>query len=148
MTVLADVVQKNDTVASDSSTAQKRNQSYWYEGGQDFSLYVIIPSTTSLLGGAESDTARSYISPILKTLANYTFNSPLVDEVYQPVTYVGNETDDYIKAYYVHRYDFLAKYFIQNADTSDFDNGTPLQLIDGTITDTEDMIFKPQTRQL
>lgn len=139
-------IYKNDTVASDLSTAQKKNQSYWYEVQQNFSVFVVVPSTGSVLGGAEADKARSYELPLLKSIANYQFPSSLNEEKYQPVVYVGNETDDYIKAYYVHRFDFLAKGFIQTIDTIAFNNGVPLQTIDGTIKDTQNMIYKPILR--
>ena len=140
------IAYKDDTVASDLSSAQKRNQSYYYGVQQDFSIYVVIPSKGSVLGGQEADQARSYETAILRSIVNYQFPSPLCDKEYQPITYVGNEPDDYIKAYYVHRFDFLAKGFVQQEDTAAFNNGVPLQLIDGTITD-KGMTFKPNMRQ-
>ena len=136
---------KNDTIASDLSTAKLKNQTYWYETQRDFSIYVALSSKTSTLGGSQSDTARGYESALLKSLANHVFNSNLTEETYQPVVYVANETDDYVDAYYIHRFDFLAKGFIQTEDTAAFGNGVPLQLISGTITD-KGMTYKPTTR--
>jgi len=140
-------IYKNDTIASDLSTAQTRNQNYWYQSQRDLSIYVALSSKSSTLGGAEADTARSYESALLKSLANHVFNSALSDSVYQPTVYVANETDDYVDAYYIHRFDFLAKGFITKEDTAAFSNGTPLQLVNGTITD-KGMTYKPTTRTL
>jgi hypothetical protein len=139
------IVYKDGTVASDLSTAQEKNQSYWYTVQQNLEIYIVIPSKGSILGGAESDLARSYETALLRSIVNYAFPSPLTEEDYQPITYVGNETDDYIKAYYVHRFDFLAKGFVQTPDTISFNKGVPLQLINGTITDKQ-MTFKPNMR--
>lgn len=139
-------VYKDDTVANDLSTAQKKNQSFWYETQQNFSIYTIVPSKSSVLAGAEADQSRSYEYALLKSITNYQFSSYLTEQNHQPVVYVGNETDDYIKAYYVHRFDFLAKGFVQQEDTIDFNNGVPLQLVDGLILDTEQMTYKPNFR--
>ena len=136
---------KDGTVSSDLSTAQEKNQSYWQEVQQNLAIYIVIPSKGSILGGAESDLARSYITALLRSIANYSLPSPLTEEEYQPITYVDDEEDDYIRAYYVHKFDFLAKGFIQTADTVAFNKGVPLQLISGTITDKQ-MTFKPQLR--
>lgn len=138
-------VYKDGTVASDQSTSQYRNRDYWYQANQNFSVYVIIPSTTNTLGGLEADKARTYEEAILKAIANYEFSSQLSDVNYQPAVYVGNETDDYINAYYVHRFDFVAQNIVRYEDTAQFNNGAPLQVIDGTITD-KDMTFKPNLR--
>jgi len=140
-------IYKNDTIASDLSTAQTRNQNYWYQSQRDLSIYVALSSKSSTLGGAEADTARGYESALLKSLANYVFNSALTDSVYQPMVYVASETDDYVDAYYIHRFDFLAKGFITKEDTAAFSNGTPLQVINGTIAD-KGMTYKPTTRIL
>ena len=140
------IVYRDSTVASDLSTAQEKNKSYFYEVQQNLSIYTVIPSKASVLGGAEADQSRAYETALLRSIVNFSFPSPLVDSTYQPITYVGNETDDYIKAYYVHRFDFLAKGYVQNADTISFNNGVPLKVIDGTITDTEGMIYKPNMR--
>jgi len=137
-------IYKNETIASNISSAQNKNQSFYFEAQQDFSLYVFLPSKTSTLGGEQSDTARIYEKPILKSIANHIFDSNLVERTYQPCAYVGNESDDYVAAYYVHRFDFLAKGFVQSGDTADFNNGTPLKIINGTLD--SGLIFKPNFR--
>ena len=139
------VIYKDGTVASDLTGALNRNESFYYDGQKDFSIYVIIPSKNDVTGANASDTARSYEVAILKAIANFQFPSPLTDATYQPTVYVGNESDDYIKAYYVQRYDFLAKGLIQRKDTADFDQGVPLELIDGSIRD-KGMTYKPVMR--
>ncbi len=136
---------KNDTIASDLSTAQKKNQSYWYEIQRNFSIFVVVPSKTSVLGGVQADLARSYEKALNRSIVNYQFPSVLSEVKYQPVTYVDNDEDDYIKAYYVHRFDYLVKSFIQTEDTISFNDGVPLELVDGTITDKQ-MTFKPNMR--
>jgi hypothetical protein len=137
-------IYKNETIASNISSAQNKNESFHYEAQQDFSIYIFLSSKNSVLGGEQSDTARSYEKPILNSIANYIFDSNLVERTYQPCAYVGNEADDYVVAYYVHRFDFLVKGFVQSGDTTSFDNGTPLKIINGTFD--KGLIFKPNLR--
>ena len=136
---------RNDTVGSDVSSAQIKGQDFYYQDQQDFSIYIVIPSKGSVLGGTESDLARTYKNYLLKSIANYIFSSDLTEVSYQPCTYVDNEPDDYVKAYYVHRFDFSIMGFIQAEDTAEFSNGVPLQLINGSITDTT-MTYTPRMR--
>lgn len=144
-TIGANIIYKDGTVASDLTSAINTNESFRYEGQNDFSIYVIVPSKNDATGANASDQARSYEVPILKAIANYQFPSLLADSFYQPTVYVGNESDDYIKAYYVHRFDFLAKGLVQESDTTDFDQGTPLLLIDGSMQG-KDITYKPVMR--
>lgn len=136
---------KDGTIANDQTTAQYANKDYWYQAVQNFSIFVVIPSKNTVLGGLQADQARSYEMPILKSIANYQFSSYLSDQQYQPVVYTGNETDDYIKAYYVHRFDFIAQDMITIGDTAAFNNGVPLEVIDGAFTD-KSLEFKPNLR--
>jgi len=122
---------KNDTVVGDSSTAKRTNEDYWNSAQQSFSIYIVIPATTSILGGDIADNAKGYLKPILKALANYIFESDLSDEEMQPCQYVGDEADDYITATYTHRFDFVVQGFIQVSDTTDYDLGVPLQRVEG-----------------
>jgi hypothetical protein len=132
---------KDDTTTTDPSSAKNTNQSYFYDTIQEFSIYIFIPSEDEVLGGAASDLARQIEQPILKSIANYEFSSFLCEQNYQQSTYVGSEADEYNTVTYVHRFDFLAKGFIQNADTIDFNPGVPLKAIDGSILD-KDMTYK------
>ena len=137
---------RDDITATDPSAAQNRNESFFYESQQDFSILTFLPTQGETLAGSSSDKARTFERPILKSIANFPFSSPLTESVYQPAVYGGNGTEDYNTAYYVHRFDFLAKGYIQIADVSDVNPGVPLDLVDGTIKDTEGMIFKPRFR--
>jgi hypothetical protein len=131
------VVYKDGTVASDISASKNQNESYFYEAAQDFSVYLYLPSVDQVLGGVASDKAREYETFILKSIANYAFSSELVDINYNPTSYVGNESDIYNVAYYVHRYDFTAKGYIQEADTIDVNPGVPLEEVDASDRDWE-----------
>lgn len=131
---------KDDTIVGDSSSAKMRNEDYWAPTQQAFSLFVIIPSKSSILGGDISDIARSYKKPILKALANYNFTSDLIEEYMQPCQYVSNESDDYIDATYTHRFDFTVKSIIQTFDTSETSDGVPLQRVEG-LFDKENMQY-------
>jgi hypothetical protein len=139
------IVYKDDTVASDLSSAQDTNQLYFYETQNEFSVYIFLPSQDGTLGALAADQAKDTETPLLKSVANFAFDSELEEDCYQGTTYVGNELEDYNTAYYVHRFDFLAKGYVLEEDTADFNPGTPLQTIDGTITD-KDMTFKPELR--
>lgn len=126
---------RDDTIVGDSSTAKRTNEDYWNSAQQAFSLYIVIPAKTSILGGDIADTAKSYLKPILKALANYIFESDLSDEKMQPCQYVGDEPDDYITATYTHRFDFTVQNFIQIGDTADYDLSVPLQRVEGEFVD-------------
>lgn len=130
----------DDNIVGDASSAKMKNQDYFNTTQQAFSLFVIIPSKTSILGGDIADTARGYLVPILKALANYIFTSQLSDQYTQSCQYVGNESDDYIEATYTHRFDFTVKNIIQTSDTVDFNNGVPLQRIEG-VFENENMDY-------
>lgn len=126
---------KDDTIVGDSSSSNKKNESYWNTSMQQFNIYVVIPSTSSTLGGIFQDQAKTYLNPLLKCLANYIFVSDLKEEKTQPCQFIGDEADDYIEARYTHRFDFTVPNIIQTEDTADFDNGTPLKIIDGIFED-------------
>jgi hypothetical protein len=140
----SEVVYKDGTAASNIDSAVLQNQDYFFEPYQDISVYIYLPNgDTDILGGFVSDKARSLRNLVIKAIANFSFNSDLVEEQYQPTLYVGNEEDDYNKAFYVHRYDFAAKGFVQHQDTIDIDPGVPLDNIDGSFKD-KDLTFKPE----
>jgi hypothetical protein len=124
---------RNDTVVGDSSSAKRTNESYWYTLQQAFSIYVVIPSTTSTLGGNTADTAKSYLQPIIKTLSNFIFESDFNEAQTQPCVFAADEGDDYIEATYTHRFDFSVQSIVQTIDTANFSNGRPLQVIDGVF---------------
>jgi hypothetical protein len=136
---------KDGTIASDTDSATNKNEAYYYEAQQDFSIYVFIPSNNELLGGFASDTARAAEQSIIRSIGNFDFSSVLTEGSYQPTIYIGNEESDYENAYYIHRFDFSAKGIVCEADTSDIDPGVPLKLVDGLITDTG-MEYKPEFR--
>jgi hypothetical protein len=96
-----------------------QGQDYYYRSILEFSLFVAIPTANSSYAGIESDKARSYIMPILKSIGNYRFISNLTQQKYQPCVYNGNATDEYQSAYYVHRFDFLVAGELQIKDTID-----------------------------
>jgi hypothetical protein len=124
---------KDDNIIGDSSSAKRKNESYFSVNQEAFSIYIVLPSKDSTTGGSVSDTARSYLKPLLKALANYVFVSDLSEQYYQPCQYVGNEADDYIQATYTHRFDFVVQGIIQNEDTIDFNNGVPFRRIEATL---------------
>jgi len=136
---------KNDTAVGDSSSAKRRNESYWYTLQQAFSVYVIIPSTTSTLGGNTADAAKSYLQPLIKCLSNFIFNSDFNELETQPCVFAGDEVDDYINATYTHRFDFTVQSIVQTIDTANLSNGTPLQIIDGVFSD-KDLDYYVNTR--
>jgi hypothetical protein len=139
----SEVVYKDGTVASDIDSAVLQNEDYFFEPYQDIAIYIYLPSENEILGGFASDKARSLRNLVVKAIANFSFDSDLVEDKYQPTIYVGNEEDEYSEAFYVHRYDFAAKGFVQQEDTIDIDPGVPLEVVDGTFKD-KDLIYKPR----
>lgn len=142
----ATTMYKDNTTASDLSTAKRKAEIYHFDSQNDFSIFVFLPAQNDTLAGSVSDDARLYEKPILKSLANFRFISQLKETLYEPATYVGNETEDYVGAFYVHRFDFLSKGYVLQEDVSEENPGVPLQIIDGTFADPVNMIFKNNYR--
>jgi hypothetical protein len=132
---------KNESVVGDSTSALKAHQSYWSEEQQEFSVYVVLPAADSILAGDIASKARGYRAILLKCLANHAFESDLNEQITQPCQFIGHEADDYIKATYTHRFDFTYQSIIQTADTTDFNTGRPIQLIEGTINQNLEFII-------
>jgi len=125
-----DVVYRNDTVGNDISSQQNSNLDYFYQLQENFSIFVVTPGKDSLQGIQAADRARSYRVPLLKAIANFQFESDLTDTNYQPAYYTGSSTDDYIKAFYVQRFDFGAINYIQNSDVNQDSDSSLLKEID------------------
>lgn len=107
------------------------SEEFYFKTLLDFSIYIAIPTQDSAYAGIESDLARSYIKPILKSIANYSFISNLSQVSYQPCIYDGNSTEEYDGAFYIHRFDFKIIGEISNSDGVDhFEEAVPLQEID------------------
>ena len=131
---------KDSTTASDISVSTNINESFYYETQQDFSVIVFLPCKNELLAGFTSDIAYELEKPILKSLANYKFPSNLTEGETQPTVYVGNETEDYTRAFYVHRFDFIVKGKLFFNDAYDPDPGVLLTSASGTIV-SDDVEF-------
>ncbi len=126
---------KKDTTTLDVTSIQEVNAEYRYDTIQTFSIFIYIPAKTSILAGIQSDQAREYIQPLLKSIANFLLPSNLTEGCLRPVTFQGDEMELFNKAYYVHRFDFVAKGEIVNEDTIDAVRIVPLEELD---SDTQD----------
>lgn len=112
------------------------NQTYYFKTLLEFSIFVAIPTQNSKVASAEADLARSYLKPILKSIANYRFISNLTQDKYQPCLYIGNGTDAYDIAFYIHRFDFaITGEIIDNDGVDHFNDISPLLSIDFTTND-------------
>jgi hypothetical protein len=123
----------NEITTQDISAQKKANQDFRLNIVQKFSLYAVLPTKSSTLAGVQSDTARNYIMPILKAIANYNFPSFFTDDKYQSTNYLGHGEEEYDKSYYIHRFDFACVGLIQSSDTIDINAGVPLQTIEANI---------------
>ena len=128
-----DETYNNDTTSLDITGQIRENQDFRLNTIQQFNIYVVVPTKNSILAGIESDTARAYIIPILKSIGNYRFPSLFKDNKYQPIIYLGSGEEDYLSTYYIHRFSFSCIGLIQVSDTIDINEGVPLNSIDGNI---------------
>jgi len=128
-----DETYNNNITTQDITSQKKNNQDFRLETIQRFSLYVIVNTKNSVLAGIESDTARGYLIPILKSIANYRFPAIFTDNSYQPVNYLGGGEEEYERSYYIHRFDFACAGLIQSSDTIDKFIGVPLKQIEASI---------------
>jgi len=126
---------KKGTTTVDVESVQEVNSEYRYDTIQTFSIFTFIPSATSTLGGIQSDQAREYIQPLLKSIGNFLLPSILTEGCLRPVTFQGDGIQLFNKAYYVHKFDFVAKGEIVNVDTIDAVRIVPLEELD---VDTQD----------
>lgn len=125
----AKTIDKDGVSSIDSTTLQNRNGSYFYQSVQTFDVFLLLPCKTEIFGGEASDLARELETAILKSIVNVPFPTQLCESVQQPTTYLGNETVDYYGSYYVHVYSFAAKGYVQEGDTRDVSQGSPLKEI-------------------
>ena len=117
--------------ATPNTDSYSTNQTYYFKTLLEFSIFVALPTQDSKYASAEADLARSYLKPILKSIANYRFISNLTQDKYQPCLYIRNDTDAYDVASYVHRFDFaITGEIIDNDGVDHFADTTPLLRID------------------
>ena len=117
-----------------TTDSHSTNQQFYFKTLLEFSIFVAIPTQNSLVASAEADLARSYIKPILKSIANYKFDSSLSQQKYQPCLYLGNGPDIYNVATYIHRFDFAITGEITDDDgVNHFNDAVPLLNVDYTV---------------
>ncbi len=127
------VEENGATLTTDSLTT---NQTFYFKTLLEFSIFVAIPTDNSKFASAEADLARSYLKPILKSIANYRFASSLTQDKYQPCLYIGNATDVYNVASYIHRFDFaITGEIVDNDGVDHFNDVVPLLKVDLAIND-------------
>lgn len=120
--------------ASITTDSYSTNQQFYFKTLLEFSIFVAIPTQNSVVASAEADLARSYIKPILKSIANYKFDSSLSQQKYQPCLYLGNSPDIYNVATYIHRFDFAITGEITDDDgVNHFNDAVPLLNVDYTV---------------
>jgi len=120
--------------ASITTDSYSTNQQFYFKTLLEFSIFVAIPTQNSIVASAEADLARSYIKPILKSIANYKFDSNLSQQKYQPCLYLGNSPDVYNVATYIHRFDFAITGEITDDDgVNHFSDAVPLLNVDYTV---------------
>jgi hypothetical protein len=124
------ITAKEGTDASDISSAQLHNAIYRYETLQTINIYVYIDATGDILSANASEKACELRSALLRSLAGMQFNSALCDIENEPIYFVGDEEADYNTAYYVHRYEFKMKGYIQDADVVEPNPGVRLREVD------------------
>jgi len=118
------VEENGATLTTDSLST---NQTFYFKTLLEFSIFVAIPTDNSKFASAEADLARSYLKPMLKSIANYRFTSILTQDKYQPCLYIGNATDAYNIASYLHRFDFaITGEIIDNDGVDHFNDVVPL----------------------
>ncbi len=133
---------KDGTTTTDVTSLTNSNERFFYETQDEFSLFVFIPAKDEIIGGDASDLARELEFPILKSIANFETPSVLCEGVSQPIVYAGNETDEYNVDFYTHRYDFLAKGYVQDGDVVEDNPGVLFKEVDALVSNVEDMTYK------
>ena len=127
-----DETYNNDITSLDITGQIKSNQDFRLNVIQQFNIYAVVPTKNSILAGIESDTARGYIVPLLKSIGNFKFPAIYSDNKYQPVIYLGGGEEEYLSTYYIHRFSFSCIGLIQVSDTIDINEGVPLKSIEST----------------
>lgn len=85
---------------------------------KNFSVYIIVPATNSISGRYERDLMEEIEVVIYKSLLGVQFPSLFTEETWSMITPIGHGFFDYIKAYYVHRFQFQGTFDILYQDTA------------------------------
>ncbi len=132
---------RKGTVTTDVDSTQDANEEFRYDSITPFNVYVFVPAKDSSLVGMQADTARSFRKSLLKSIANFLLPSDLTEGCLKPVTYQGNGVELLTEAYYVHRFSFVSKGEIVNADTIDATNVVPFKKLEGSIEQEAEFVI-------
>lgn len=109
---------------------------------ENFSVYVVIPATNSIAGGAEMDLVEDIRILLYKSLVGVKLPSNLVNPRQYIVVPSGDEFFGYNEAYYVHRFTFQTARDIAIEDFVDDKNSVAFRNIEiQTLNDFEETVL-------
>ena len=134
--VLDDVVaSKNRAIQSDAVDNQPPGIEFRQQVIQGFTVYVFIPSTSTISGQSSRDLAEDLFRPICQSVLGFQFDSQLFVGSSQGATqFITHGTFRYDSALYVHAYAFQATMDLTFDDTIGDAADVAFRTIDLTMT--------------
>lgn len=107
---------------SDFTIEFMRGIDYRQSVAQDYSVFVILPTKTSIGAGNFADFFSQEMNKyLIKSLVGVEFDSLFTNRVQYLTAFIGNSPLLYETAFYVHEYQFTQSYYLTLDDTADND---------------------------
>jgi hypothetical protein len=137
------VANKDRAIFSDATYKDGKGVDYRQEIIQPFSIYVILPSTTSIAARKERDTMEDLVRPFFKSLLRVKFPNGLIEDPYSGCVFASHEFFDYVESYYIHEFVFETTGWIVEGDTVDIESVAfrDIYINYGSTFDTSDTII-------
>ena len=83
-----------------------------------FTFYVIVPTSNQLSARAARDKMEDLMSPLFQSLIGVRFTAGLACNDWAELTFLEHGFQDYVNAYYIHRFSFESVFDITFGDTA------------------------------
>lgn len=121
---------KDRFVYSDATYSHTSGQDFRQRMLSPFSVYVLIPTETSLSASVARDLAEDVAKLIFRAILRFSVPSIFTDQTNFGITSAGHNSYQYPYAFYVHEYRFDTNYDITYQDTVDTDDSRAFRDID------------------
>ena len=112
---------KDRQTFSDATMSPGKGEIFRQEIIQPFSVYIFVPTTSTISGRKERDQMDDVLIALCKSLLRVKFPSGFYEVPYSGVVFSSHSFYDYIQAYYIHEFIFETMAWIIYEDTVDPD---------------------------
>lgn len=139
---------KNRHIFSDPTDMPTNGDEYRQKLIDNFSLYIIVPSKNDIAGGASYDEIIEESVGIFKALVGATLNSPYSISSFTKVIFEGHQFYTFLKAFYVHQFQFSVTDEIVNDDISTVEIDVAFRDLDYDIINENDEVIMENSIEL